>query len=222
MQAFSKTSAVAAGGTNPDPADASMAQNAIIYRTTDGVNWAPVAAPETSELHGLAGFADATYVADWSGRIWRWNGELAPVPPTRTPTATPTITETPTETPTPTATATVSSSGQIEVVAFHDLNLNGQPDSSDAPLPNVGFQVRLNTTPVATGATGANGRKVFGDMGAGEYTVAITTPAVGYTAYYSQVVVGLAAGSSVTLPFPHLMASVTPSPRGLWLPVMLR
>jgi hypothetical protein len=213
IQAFSRTSALTVGGTNPNPADASMALDAIIYRTTDGVTWTPVAAPETSELHGLAAFADATFVADWSGKIWRYDGEIAPVPPTRTPTATATVTATPTETPV---------GAQLEVVAFHDINLNGQPDDA-APLPNVGFEVRRESTPVATGATGSDGRYVFSGLSAGDHTVAITTPAPGYTAYYSQIMVGVpGGGGGVTVPFPHRMSTVTPTRSNTWLPLLLQ
>lgn len=232
LQAFSRWSVVAVGGTNPDPADASMTQNAIIYTGDDddkdgkAMKWVQVAAPDTSELHGLAGFSDATFVADWSGNIWRWEGSLVPMQPTRTPTTTPTVTETPeaTETPTATATptATTSAGAQIEVIAFHDFNLNNQPDESDAKLANVGFQVSKNAAPVATGATGLDGRKTFTGLSAGEYVVAITTPAVGYTANYNQLVVGLSENGSVTLPFSHRMSTVTPTRAKTWLPLTLR
>jgi hypothetical protein len=220
VEAYSKSNAVTVGGIHPMANDPSMTLNAIIYRTTDGATWTQAEAPDTSELHGLAGFQDATFIADWAGNIWRWDGSLVPISPTKTPTTTPNVTETPTATATPSA--TVPTGGQIDVVAFHDLNSNGQPDAGDPPLPNVGFQVRLNATPVATGATGADGHKLFANLDAGDYTVAITTPAVGYTAYYSQLIVGLAANSSVSLPFPHRMSTVTPATRGMWLPVLLQ
>ena len=227
IQAFSRWSAVAVGGENPDPADASMAQNAVVYTGEDddkdgkAMNWMKVAAPETSELHGLAGFADATLVADWAGKIWRWDGALVPVNPTNTPSSTETPTATPEVTETPTATATTFAEGSIEAVAFVDLNMNGQPDDG-APLPNVGFEVRRDTTPVATGVTGADGRHVFPGLSAGEYVVAITTPAPGYTANYSQLGIGLTGNTPVTLYFPHRVSSTTPLAPGLWLPLMLR
>lgn len=233
VQALSRWSAIAVGGVNPDPADASQSLNAVIYTGDDddkdakAMKWLPVAAPDTTELHGLQAFSDVTFVADWSGNIWRWDGALVPITPTPTrnpdtATETPTATATPTATETPTATPTTFAEGQIEVVAFYDANSNGQPDASDGFLPNVGFQVSRNATPVATGVTGSDGRKVFIGLEAGEYTVAISTPAAGYTANYTQLKTTLAANAAVSLPFPHRMSTVTPVAGKTWLPMTLR
>lgn len=237
VQALSKWSAIAVGGVNPDPADASQTLNAVIYTGEDddkdakAMKWQPVAVPDTSELHGLQAFSDVTFVADWAGNIWRWDGALLPITPTptrnpndistETPTATMTPTATETPTATPTATATTHAEGQIEVVAFNDINLNGQPDDN-APLPNVGFKVSRDLTPVATGVSGQDGRHVFGGLGAGWYVVAITTPAPGYS-YVPEIMTQLAEGASITMPFAHRISTVTPhAPTQLWLPMTLR
>lgn len=239
VQAFDAKTAIAAGGDTPNPADPSESLRAVVYRTTDGVNWSPVAAPETNELHGLAAFSDATFVADWSANVWRWDGELVPVPEsTSTPTPTPTGTETPaaTETPTETPTATPTeqpSTGSIEVVAFFDINLNGKPDQGETPLGGAGFSVSRSATPVATGITGENGSYVFANLEPGTYRVDETMPPQGYTPNITEVKdIGISAGSAPVLPFPHRMSTVTPQPtatptgtvemRRVWLPLLVR
>ncbi len=244
VEAFSTKSAITVGGQNPNPAEPSEAQNALIFRTTDGVNWSPVTAPDTSELHGLAAFADATFVADWSGKVWRWDGELVPVPqatntptatPTETQTPTPTASATPTETPavTPTATSTeIPTTGSIEAFAFYDANLNNKPDQGEAPLPGVGFTLSTDEVTVATGVTGVDGRYVFVNLQPGSYEVAETTPPQGYTPVRVTLLVAVAAGSGPVLPFAHTMSTVTPYPSATptgaalpmrtWLPMLVR
>jgi hypothetical protein len=116
VRMFDLNHGVAVGGENPDFAiDPSNSQNATIYVTNDGVNWAPVAAPQTNELHGMGAFGmSGVVVADWAGKIWRKSGSLqdiTPTPsttaqPTTTGTSTPTASVTPTASLTPTATAT--------------------------------------------------------------------------------------------------------------------
>ena len=90
---MSKTKAIAVGGRLPNPAITGDTSHAVIYVTNDGNTWKPVAAPDTTELFGVAAFTDATYVADVSGRIWRWVGS-----PLTDITPTPDVTETPTAT----------------------------------------------------------------------------------------------------------------------------
>lgn len=168
VQAFNTSNALAVGGKNPDPADPSMAQNAVIYGTTNGdksdqakVVWSEFAAPDTSELHGLAGFADATYVADWSGNIWRWDGELVPVPnqPTYTPTptatetatATPTATETATATLTPTATATETATATPTATLTPTATETLTATPTETPPPTATLTpTSTATTPTAT------------------------------------------------------------------------
>ncbi len=252
VQAFSPKSALAVGGTNRDPKDPSMALNAVIYGTSNGDKgdavWSAFAAPDTSELHGLAGFQDATFVADWSGKIWRWTGALVPVPddtPTPTATTEPTQTETPAPSETPTATPTVAPSetptatptgpsgqGSVEVVAFHDVNANSKPDGGESLLPGAGFSVSRELTPVATGVTGEDGRYLFAKLDPGTYQVDEVTAPQGYTPVHSRITLGIGPGSAPVLPFPHRMSTATPAPTATptspaarfrtWLPMLVR
>ncbi len=154
VKLLTKTKAIAAGGRWFDPAIPGDTMHAVVYVTQDGVNWAPAPAPDTDELMGLAAFTDATYVVDFSGHIWRWNGALVPAEPTPTftptspvtatptPSATPTatVTETPTATPTPTSTPTATpETGEMRVTAFADANGNRLFDTGEALLGGVKF-----------------------------------------------------------------------------------
>ena len=196
VQALTKTYAVAAGGRDPWASDPSITQHATIYMTTDGQHWNEIAAPVTDELHGLAVFDDATFVADWSGQIWRWNGRLSGAPAIPTVTATPTITPTPeatqtptatataTQTPTPTATATATATatptptvtptptpgvGKVLVRAFADANGNEAYDSGEMPLAGAAFALKQSGQTVASLTTGPDGLAEFTGVSPGAY-----------------------------------------------------
>ena len=96
VKLLTKTKAIAAGGSFPDPTIPGDTMHAVVYLTTNGTDWLPAPAPDTDELMGLAAFTDATYVVDMSGHIWRWNGPLVPAEPTPVFSPTPTVTTTPT------------------------------------------------------------------------------------------------------------------------------
>ncbi len=247
VQALSRTSAIAVGGTEPNPQDPSLATQAVIYITADGVNWSPVAAPVTDELHGLAAFADATFIADWAGNIWRRDGALAPITATQTPTATSPVTETPTptatetatatatptETATPTATATATPAvGRIEVTAYEDANGNGAREAGEPLLPGAHFDLYRAGEVVGSGVTGGDGRVTFADLPPASYVVVETEPPAGYTRVLGQIALALTAGQTASFDWPHrlmtatptatpsITPTATPSVHRVWLPLL--
>lgn len=247
VKAFSKTNAIAVGGEAPDPADPSIATRAVVYITQNGTSWYAVAAPDTAELHGLGAFTDATYVADWSGQIWRWTGALLPITPTPTFTATPDVTATPTptatatatatetptatptatstSTPTPTATATPTT-GELRVMAFLDADGDGAFDAGEAGLAGAQYTLQLNGAPVATATTGADGICTFAGLAPGNYALAETIPPAGTVSVYPQMLVPVLAGDVTAASWPHLAATPTPTatatPHRTWLPMFIR
>ncbi len=206
--------------------------------------WVPLAAPDTNELHGLAAFSDATFVADWAGNVWRWDGELIPIPnatntpvatetPTATPTATTTATATATETATATPTATSTpSTGSAEVHAFYDVDLNGWPSPGDTLLSGVGYTLYKDGSAVTTAVTGANGLATFSGLQPGAYRVDETTLPAGYTPSHSSLTFLVEAGYASVVPFPHRANPVTATPTAtpsstaqahrLWLPLLVQ
>ncbi len=233
VQAFDRTNAIAVGGDTPDSTDPSLATRAIIYVTQDGVNWAPAAAPVTGELHGLAAFTDAVFVADWSGKIWRRNGAVPPVTPTLTPTEQPKATATPTPTSTPTATSTATptstptetatptptpETGEVRVRAFHDADNDAEYDPGETLLAGVEFALKRYNQQIATGVTGTDGLYIFAGLTPGTYTVIETAPPAGYTAMRPLVIVPLLAGQTLLLDFPHRIATPTPTPTETYTP----
>lgn len=232
VEALNKTNAVAVGGDTPDPADPSAATRAIIYLTQNGTTWSPAAAPETSELHGLAAFTDATFIADWSGQIWRWNGALLPVEATSTPTATPnetststvTPTEPATETPTPTATATATETvtatptptatpetGTVRVRAFADVDHDSLYDAEETLLPGAEFALKRDNAPVVTGVTGLDGLHSFVGLLPATYTAIEVAAPAGYVGVVPSIIVSVAAGQTLLLDWPHQPATPTPT-----------
>jgi len=226
VQALSRTSAITVGGTEPDPADPSLATQAVVYITTDGVNWSPVAAPATNELHGLAAFADATFIADWAGNIWRRDGALVPITATQTPTATAPVTETPTPTATETATATATPTetvtpsptatatlavGRIEVTAYEDANGNGTREDGEGPLPGAHFELHQDGELIKTAETGPDGRVVFADLPPASYAVIETEPPAGYARVLGQLALALTPGQVVGFNWPHWLMTATPT-----------
>ena len=222
VKALSKTNAIIVGGDTPDSNDPELATRAIVYLTQNGTTWAPAAAPVTDELHGLAVFTDATYIADWAGHIWRWNGALLPVGPTSTPTAT--ATETATATPTPTATATATATatpsptptatpetGEVRVRAFLDADHDGVYDAGETLLPGAEFTLKRDNVPVATGVTGLDGLHTFASLAPATYTLVETAPPAGYTGALPSIIVFIGAGQVISLDWPHLVATPTPT-----------
>lgn len=233
VEAFSRTKAIAVGGDTPDLIDPSMATHALVYLTQDGVTWAPAAAPDTSELHGLAAFADAILVADWSGKIWRWEGNPLPITPTPTPTETPDVTNTPTatstatatatptatptETPTSTPTATVTptptpETGEIQVRAFDDADHDAEYDSGETRLAGAAFALKRDDQTIATGVTGLDGLFTFSSLPPAIYTVIETLPPAGYAAVRWRIIVPVDAGQTLVIDFPHQAVTPTPTP----------
>jgi photosystem II stability/assembly factor-like uncharacterized protein len=99
----------AVGCDNTDKFDKCLGKG-VMLKTTDGMNWSPIAAPTKSDMMDMWAFSEQdVFVVDWSGKIWHGSGEAAETEtptPTATETETPTATETPTETPTATPTET--------------------------------------------------------------------------------------------------------------------
>ena len=232
VKLLTKMKAVAAGGRWPDPAIPGDTQHAVVYITQDGVNWLPAPAPNTDQLMGLAAFTDATYVADMSGHIWRWNGPLVPAEPTptftptanvtatptptATPTATvtstPTATETPTITPSPTATPTATpDTGEVRVTAFVDANGNMTFDGGETLLPDVSFALRQGGRTVTTEITNADGVATFQRVSPGSYVLVQVDPLPGYVAVYAQFGVPVQAGQVTAVDWPFEMATPTPT-----------
>ena len=222
VKALSKTHAIVVGGDTPDTADPEVATHAIVYTTQDGMTWSPAAAPATSELHGLAVFTDATFIADWAGKIWRWNGNILPQPtttPTPTATSTPTATPTATATSTPTATATPTitptatpETGEVGVRAYHDADNDDAYDVGETLLPGAEFTLKRGNQSIATGVTGPDGRYVFASLAPAAYTVVETMPPAGYTAVSPLIFVSVAAGQAFLIDFSHQIATPTPTP----------
>lgn len=222
VKALSKTHAIVVGGDTPDTVDPEVATHAIVYTTQDGTTWSPAAAPVTSELHGLAVFTDATFVADWAGKIWRWNGNILPLStptPTPTQTSTPTATPTQTATSTPTATATPTitptatpETGEVSVRAYHDADHDDAYDVGETLLPGAEFTLKRGNQSIATGVTGPDGLYVFASLAPAAYTVVETTPPAGYTAVSPLIFVSVAAGQAFLIDFAHQIATPTPTP----------
>jgi hypothetical protein len=207
--------------------------HAAVYVTQDGVNWASAPAPDTDELMGLAAFTDATYVVDFSGHIWRWNGALVPAQPTptftptspvtatSTPTATrtatvtstPTATETPTATATPTSTSTATpETGELRVQAFVDANGNRMFDAGETLLAGAKFALQQGGQTLATQTTDAQGIADFPGVAPGTYVVAQMEPLPGYAAVYTQFGASAQAGRVTDVGWPFEIATPTVTP----------
>ena len=227
VKLLTKTKAIAAGGRFPDPTIPGDMMHAVVYVTQDGVNWAPAPAPDTEELMGLAAFTDATYVADFSGHIWRWNGPLVPAEPTPvftptssvtstpTPSATPTATatETPTVTPTSTSTRTATpETGEIRVNAFADANGDQLFDTGEALLGGVRFALQRAGQTLMTETTNMEGMAVFQGVTPGSYVLAQAESLPGYVPVYAQLAVSAQAGKVTALDWPFELATPTVTP----------
>lgn len=253
VRMFDNSNGVAVGGENPDLVnDPTLAQSAVIYATTNGVNWLPVAAPQTDELHGVGAFGmSGIVVADWAGNIWRKTGpiqDITPTPsttaqPTTTGTSTPTASVTPTASLTPTPTTTSSPSltptpsstpatGVLRPRAFADSNGDGLYAPGDPLLEGAQLELRNASQVVDNCITGANGVCQFADLTPGLYTLASKAPPPGYTSVVSTLTVFVQAGATVEIDLPYIAATSTPtetpSPtvtlaaRRVWLPIVVR
>ena len=212
--------AIAVGGENPMISDSSMAQNAVVYVTTDGEHWQPVAAPETDELHGMGAFGmTGVVVADWAGNIWRKDGSVLQQPPgntrtptvtaTATPTTSPTTTATATSTPTSTPTTTATpSTGTLRAHAFIDANGNGAYDPGESPMAGAGLGLERQTVPVGACTTDALGACEFAGLPAGTYTLKSQSPS-GYVSTLPAVDVPVSAGATTLIAVPFVLAPPT-------------
>ncbi|MDP4179430.1 MAG: SdrD B-like domain-containing protein, partial [Bacillota bacterium] len=99
--------------------------------------------------------------------------------PTPTPTATPTPTPTPTVTPIPTVTPTPSKPVLYSVgqYVWNDNNKNGIIDPGEAPVPNATVKLlNSNGDVIATTTTDSNGKFLFSNLPAGDYSIKVVKP----------------------------------------------
>lgn len=226
VRMFDYTHGVTVGGENPDFAgDPSMALNAVIYATIDGVHWSRVPAPQTDELHGLGAFGmTGVVVADWAGNIWRREGSLfdsqgtdTPTPTrtatasstptaTLTPTATPTATETPTATPTSTP-----STGDLRVRAFVDAQGDGSRDPTEPPLPGAQLELRAGLQVVAGCTTDIDGVCLFSGLAPSSYMLMSKPPPAGYLSLAPALGIAIQAGATANVDLPYVAFTPTPT-----------
>jgi hypothetical protein len=244
---FDLNNGVAAGGENPDLVnDPSLAQNAVIYVTTNGNSWQPVAAPQTDELHGLGAFGmSGVVVADWSGNIWRKSSSLQDITPTPSTTAQPTTTgtSTPTASVTPTATSTstptvtptatdVPVTGALRPRAFADSNGDGLYAPGDPLLAGAQLELRSGSQAIGNCTTDAYGVCQFANLTPGLYTLASIAPPPGHTSMISTLTVFVQAGAVVDIDLPYVVSTPTPTEtptptvipaaKRVWLPLVVR
>ena len=247
VRMFDYTHGIAVGGENPDFAgDPSMALNAVVYVTTDGLTWTPVAAPQTNELHGMGAFGmSGVVVADWAGNIWRKSNSVLDPPNTPTPTASPTATDTLTPTatatitpsPTPSATATPAT-GVLRPRAFADSNGDSLYAPGDPLLAGAQLELRSASQVIDNCTTDANGVCQFADLTPGLYTLASKVSPPGYTSVVSELKVSVQAGTIADIDLPYVASTPTPTAtptstatptptatptiKRVWLPLVVR
>jgi hypothetical protein len=172
----------------------------VIYKTTDGLSWLPIASPTTADIMDVWTFGEGSvFIADWSGKIWY--GSTAP---TATPTATPT--EIPTATPTP-------STGAISGIVFQDSNDDAYLEAGEPGLANAVMVLGRGGEEIATASSDSTGAFRFVDVAPGQYTLRQKEAPPGFERSLFLVAFDISANREYTFYAAHAVAEDdTPTP----------
>ncbi len=170
----------------------------VVYRTQDGANWTPMPNFTSSDLTAVeVRGVDDIFVSAWNGDIWHYSVPPDPTPTptatatatatstrtatptaTSTRTATPTTTSTPTATPSPTPTFTSTpSTGNVEGLAFHDLNDDQLYGEGEPLLAGAVFILKQGAAELYTATSGSDGVFRMNGAAPGQYTLVEKTRA---------------------------------------------